>query len=327
MKNMSKAYICPICNQKIEIDDGYWGEYEGKSICRECNKNLKKSNIDTSDLSRFSLKELKIKANIIKVEEKNTDYTKKNNIEDDNTKISIKNYAEIDNTDENVSKQLFLNKRKTNGTKFNKKLKIVFIVIIVFAIFTAILSSDVESGNLLMQNMDMNEEQEAIALDVFEKCGIGKIVSVTQFQKGDIQTSYQIEDEETQAYAGVENTIVVWINNETKEIEQIYFHDNDIYINGEVKSKVSDYYVSSDERNNYRVSSQMLVTNVLNNPDTAKFPAISGWSFKKENGIIVIQSSVTSKNDFGVDKTHQFQVKYKNGNPTSFIIDNKEYLK
>lgn len=34
---------------------------------------------------------------------------------------------------------------------------------------------------------------------------------------------------------------------------------------------------------------------LLNYPDTAKFPSISGWAFNIEDEIIIVQSEVTAK--------------------------------
>lgn len=182
--------------------------------------------------------------------------------------------------------------------------------------------------SLLAETMDLTEQQEQDMLAIFEACGIGEIKDAAQFQTGDSHTSYHVNDDETGHYGGVDNTIVVWVLNDTKEIESIYFHDNDIYVDGVVIAPVSDYYVSSAQRDAYRVSAQLLVKQVLNYPDTAEFGAASKWSFGVRDGYDVIQSSVTAQNAFGVKTTTDFQIKVERSTnkAVSLIMDGTEYI-
>ena len=177
-----------------------------------------------------------------------------------------------------------------------------------------------KSNSMLGKAMDLTREQEERVLDIFAQCGIGELASAETFQVGENQTSYYVEDEETKAYGGAEYVIVVWLTNETKEI--------DIYIDGEVLAKVSDFYVNTEDRDKYRVTAQMLVNDLLLVPDSAKYPAQSGWAFKVlEDGTVRVQSSVKSQNAFGVMLENKFQIIFQNGNPVSLILDGKEYLK
>lgn len=183
-----------------------------------------------------------------------------------------------------------------------------------------------QAKSILAKELDLSAEQESTMKEIFAQCGIGEITSASKFQSGDGQTSYYLDDEETAPYKGANNTIIVWVDDETKTIESIYFHDQDIYVEGKVLGQVTDYYVNSEDRDNYRVSSQMAIKGVLNYPDTAKFPAISGWAFGVEDGIVVVQSSVTAQNAFGVESTVDFQVKFSSGNIVSVILDGTEYI-
>lgn len=65
---------------------------------------------------------------------------------------------------------------------------------------------------------------------------------------------------------------------------------------------------------------------LLNYPDTAKFPSISGWAFNIEDEIIIVQSEVTAKNAFNMESTSKFQVKFDSGNIVSLIMEGQEYI-
>jgi len=175
-----------------------------------------------------------------------------------------------------------------------------------------------QNKSTLAKTLDLNSDQEAAILEVFEKCGIGEIKKVELFQEGEEHSSYNITDNEISG-------IVVWISNK-KEIESIYFRDNDIFVNGEMISPVTAYYVNSIDKDRYRTASQEAIKQVLNYPDTAKFQGITKWKFGIEEGIIIVQSSVTAKNAFGVEDTLDFQVKFENSIVISLILDGIEYI-
>lgn len=181
--------------------------------------------------------------------------------------------------------------------------------------------------SILAKTVDLDSSQEENILKIFESCGIGEITSVSVFQEGESHTSYHVEDKETEVYKDADNTIVVWINNSDKTVESIYFHDQDIYVNDAVIAPITDYYVNSADRDEYRVTVQLAIKELLNYPDTAKFPAISGWAFEIEDGTIIVQSTVTAKNALNMESTSAFQAKFVSGSMTSLIMDGTEYVK
>jgi len=183
-----------------------------------------------------------------------------------------------------------------------------------------------EKKSLLAKKLELNADQEASMLEIFDRCGIGEIARVQTIQQGDESTSYWLDDSETVVYRNFDYRIVVYVNNNTKELESIYFHNNEIYIEGNVVSQITDYYVNSDDRNTYKATSQVMIKSLLNYPDTAEFPSISGWTFAVEDGIVIIQSSVTTTNAFNVKSTLNFQIKAKNDDIFSLILDGTEYI-
>lgn len=174
-------------------------------------------------------------------------------------------------------------------------------------------------GNKNLKAMNLTMAQETAMLQIFQDCGIGEITSVQPFQSGETKSSYYLADNEV-------NNIVVWVNNEDKTVDSIYYNDNDIYLNGAVVSQITNFYVNSEDKSNYRVQSQMAVQKLLKYPDTAEFPAISGWKFGINNGSVIVQSTVTAKNAFGVESTNNFQVTFTNHSITSLILDGTEYI-
>ena len=209
---------------------------------------------------------------------------------------------------------------------------IIIIVFFIFAIVLAIVFKDstpsTKSRSELAQVMNLTEDQETAMLSLFDICGIGKLSSVKQVQVGEERTSYLIDDEETSAYRGVDNTIVVWVDTKTKIVQEIYFSNETIYADGEVKGQVTDYYISKEARDTYRTVAQMYVNQCLNYPDTAKYPSRSEWAFGVRDGLDVVQSTVTAQNAFGVPDTMKFSISFNrsNGAIVSLILDGKEYI-
>ena len=219
--------------------------------------------------------------------------------------------------------------------KKGKGCLIVFLVLIAFFVLSIVLAvvnfDDITgpSHSKVGITMELNDEQAADVLSIFEQCGIGEVTSAQLFKAGEERTSYYVDDAETAAYSGANYRIVVWVDNATKTILEIYFNDVTIYADGKVKAKVSDYYISKEARDIYRVNAQLYINQCLNYPDTAKYPSIGGWAFGVRDGLDVVQSTVTAQNAFGVSDTMKFQVKFdrSTGEVVSLILDGKEYIK
>ena len=198
---------------------------------------------------------------------------------------------------------------------------LLFFGSLMFGIFQIIQNPEqYQKKSILMKEMNLTAEQEQDILKIFGKCGIGEISKVERFQSGDTHTSYYLTDNEV-------SQIVVWVSSEGK-IESIYFHDNDIYVNGKVVNPITDFYVNSNDKDEYRTISESAIKKLLNHPNTAKFPGISKWKFGIDDGIIIVQSYVTAKNSFGVEDTIDFQVKFnKHKKIVSLIMDGTEYIR
>lgn len=96
-------------------------------------------------------------------------------------------------------------------------------------------------ASIISRELDLTEEQEAEMLTLFEQCGIGEIKSFKLFQDGVDENSYFLDDENTAGHQSPGDTIIVWIVNETKEVESIYYRDQTIYADGQVQAQVTDF--------------------------------------------------------------------------------------
>lgn len=205
-----------------------------------------------------------------------------------------------------------------------------YILFVFIGIVTVAKNNPTENISILANAMTLTSEQEKNIRDIFDNCGIGKIVKAVKFQGNENETSYHVDDEETAYYGDIDNTIVVWLNNNDKTLKSIYFNNRDIYINGKVISKITDHYIDSELRTEYRTMAQLYIEKFLNYPKTAKFGSASYWQFKvNDAGYDVIKSSVDAKNAFGVESTLAFQISIDRGKkkPVSVILNGREYLK
>lgn len=81
-----------------------------------------------------------------------------------------------------------------------------------------------------------------------------------------------------------------------------------------VEHKYSEYTISRDMKNALRVECQLQLENsVLKSPSSAKYPAISGWSFTKDfdTGYIYVSSYVDADNSFGAKVRGQFKFGFR----------------
>jgi hypothetical protein len=238
-----------------------------------------------------------------------------------------------------MDQQTDLRKQQIKLIKKKRRRGCLISVLIVLAVFLTLVivlantvgksTSTASKQSLLAKTMELTEEQESAVVSIFESCGIQEISSVEVFQVGEEHTSYYVNDVETAAYSGANSTIVVWVGNDDKTVEEIYYHDVTIYADGEVKAQLPDYYISEAARDTYRVSTQLLVNNCLSYPDTAEYPTShSKWTFAVSDGYDAVQSTVTAKNAYGVTNTMKFTVKYdrNTGEAVSLILDGKEYI-
>ena len=179
-----------------------------------------------------------------------------------------------------------------------------------------------QQSSILTNAMDLSPVQEDEIITLFSSAGIGEIVSASLFQTGETQTSYHVHDAETFAYR---YPIVVWMSNDEKVVDTIYYRDNDIYDDNAVIAKVSEFYVSEAERKTVTARSKEYVLDAMVYPLSAEFK--NSWAFDKQGENIVVQNTVTAQNAFGVMSDLFFQIIFDSWQiPISIIIDGQEFI-
>lgn len=164
-------------------------------------------------------------------------------------------------------------------------------------------------------------EQTEKALEILEQCGIEQLDL--------IEHDPILDKEKTKGYRlesqGVKN-IFLYIS-EAGDIDRVIWSDNDLYKDGEVISRITDYTLTRNEMTNLQISCQDSIKGILKSPATAKFPGIGGWRFGKNKEEVIVQSYVDAQNSFGANIRSDFQFKFQNGQITSLIFDGEEHIK
>jgi len=176
--------------------------------------------------------------------------------------------------------------------------------------------------SILADVMELSPEKEDTITSFFSSVGIVTVVNASLVQAGETQTSFHIYDAETFAYR---DPIVVWLSNDDKSINAIYYKDNVVFKDNEIIAKVSDFYVSEVERKAMISSSKDYILSALEFPLSAEFK--NTWAFDKQEKNIAVQNIVTAQNAFGLKSDLFFQITFNSWYiPISIIIDGQEIL-
>lgn len=200
---------------------------------------------------------------------------------------------------------------------------LLFIVILIPVIGNSTGDSKKENQGLA-SSLGITEENAKTAETIFEQVGLSeykKIVHDEMLDNAHIdgEKGYRLETKD------VKNIIVYIKPDETVNI--IRYADNDLYSEGKVKAKISDFLLTDMEIASLQTQSENAIKSLLKAPSTAKFPNISEWRFSKTNNATIIQSYVDSQNSFGAMLRSEFQIKIENEKVTSLILDGTEYIK
>lgn len=203
----------------------------------------------------------------------------------------------------------------------------IFAVILCIATVFAVLNAD-ELGatpeGKIANDLGISTEEAKKVLEVFKQVGIEDYSSLKHdelldeaHKKG--EKGYRLSTRDV-------NNVIIYLNSDNT-LNQIRYADNNLYSKGKVKGKITDYTVTLNEASNIQYQVEEAIKTVLKSPSTAKFPSIKEWNFGKQNGVIIVQSYVDAQNSFGAMMRSEFQVKIKNNNIISLILDGKEYIK
>lgn len=162
-------------------------------------------------------------------------------------------------------------------------------------------------------------------LAVLAECGFQEISEIRTVKEGSKRTSYAVSDYDTERFLDVEDAFVVQLLNETKTVESITFLDHDIYANGRVVSKVTDYYLGQDQRDDYLKATLSAVRARLTFPETAVFPSRSHWTFtEEEDGVLIVESYVTTKDGTGAETVRYFTARFEDASLVSLTLSEEK---
>lgn len=132
-------------------------------------------------------------------------------------------------------------------------------------------------------------------------------------KQDNIELTMYLNEDGTMHYMGA------FINGDVREM----------YKDGQVLHRVSDYTLTKDEWTNYEIITQKNIKALLKSPKSADFPWPDEWKIWKDDNGIYVQSYVDAKNSFGADIRSHFQVTYSldGSKVTSLIFDGQEYIK
>ena len=193
------------------------------------------------------------------------------------------------------------------------------------SIVTSQLATEPENANeinsILANEIDLEDTKITAIADILERSGIVKINKVEFITDYDDNGLIYSLDAVTSRQTSIDLMLCLLSDGSVDEIN-VKMRDTQIYADGEIQYG----FLTKDEENTYKVSSQLMVQELLLSPSSAKFPTNSNWNMFRKQDSIIIQSTVESKNALGVDISSKFQVKWVKGNPVSLILDGKEYL-
>lgn len=179
--------------------------------------------------------------------------------------------------------------------------------------------------NDLAKSLGVSAAQSSAVLSILNQCGIDRIDLVTHDDMLD-ETNAPLEKGYRLKASG-QNIILYLLSDGT--VNQVRWADNDLYVDGAVVAKLTDYLISTKEATNIQINCEETVKGVLKSPSTAKFPLITEWAMKKTLEQIIVQGYVDSQNGFGAIIRADFQFILSPSGDTiiSFIFDGKEMMR
>lgn len=198
------------------------------------------------------------------------------------------------------------------------------ILIIFFILFSLI---GCEQGSKLKLVTGVSVEKEEEMKKIFEECGFEEKISRIEYDEtldntyGEGNKGYRISYEIYDVYF---SDVELFLKPDGS-VSVIKWETKNLYIDGEVIDDIRNYFMTAKERNEYVEHSQRAIKEILKSPSSAKFPNVSYWYLKKNEGKVIIESYVDSQNSFGAMIRADFQITidFKTKRITSLIFEGK----
>ena len=204
---------------------------------------------------------------------------------------------------------------------------IIFAIIsVLFGIF--IRNYEQDSKNGVAKYIEIDEPKAESIDNILSECDITKITGIRHDEILDNwdfegETGYRINTKDVPGEAG----ILLYLDGE-QNVYLIKYGDTNLYADGAVQYKLTDFVISIDEASDYQIKAKEAVKSILKSPSTAKFPSLNEWGMEKNHEVFKIGSYVDSQNSFGAMIRNQFVITYSRETQTvtSFIFDGQEYI-
>ncbi len=172
--------------------------------------------------------------------------------------------------------------------------------------------------------IDVSPKQGKDIDDILKKCGLENASSLRPDKalnsryKG--KTAYILT-------IGEINNIFVFLDKK-KKVYTITYRNNKLFADNKVKSTLSDYIPTTEEKVEWMYYCKDQVKSMLVSPSTASFPSIFSWVFIKEKNKLTISSHVDSENLYGAEirNEFQFEINLKKNQVTSFILNGEKLV-
>lgn len=174
------------------------------------------------------------------------------------------------------------------------------------------------------ETMELTRDQEKEVLAGLEESGFAEIKEVDLIKYGAKSSTYAVQDIWTAQFMEKDDAAVVEIANGEegeKTLDKITFQGQEIYADGKVTAPITDYYLTLAQRDDYLADTLDAVKKELAVPETAVFPARSGWSFEMDGGNVTVASSVTAREGSGQTVTRSFTAYFTDGELSSLTFD------
>lgn len=207
----------------------------------------------------------------------------------------------------------------------------LIIILVLVAMFAILLGIAVFLGDelgatpegKLAKELEVSVEDAEVILETFREVGIDEY---TFIEHDELLDNAHFEGERGFRISGREFSNVILYLNPDSSIYQIKFADNILFENNETLTNINDFILTNQQKSRIQYEIQETIKKLLKSPSTAEFPNILEWYIEKVDGEIIVRSYVDSQNGFGATIRSEFQIKIKEDEITSLIIDGKEYI-
>lgn len=206
--------------------------------------------------------------------------------------------------------------------------RLLFLIIMLIALVVAGCGDSDNKTDDIAKITNTNEQQTANIINILKDCG---------FEKYDIKVNSKLDN----ATGASEKAFLIKVDDPTPinlllapngSVYKIYIPNHDIYANGKVQNKITDFIFTTDEKEKLMGIAKTIVIetfkkNGMQDDEQAKFYDKYDWLFTKEPQTSIVSSYVIVTNNSGTDKRRYdftMTLDTANGKVLNFDFDNSK---